>query len=202
MIDSIAKSFTQRMVEQNLVEFDDQDIYYFGMQLLTATVLKGIGIMLIAAALGWIKEAIVFILAFSVLRINAGGVHLDTYLKCFIGTVALMLVTIWMGINIHGNLSIYLISCSLIVSLILVAIYAPVDNPNRRLSKAEVVIYRKRSLYAIITQCLIVVVLVIIKPEFYKYYNIAVISILLEALTLTDAVAKLIYIKVREKEAQ
>lgn len=55
MIDGIC-----RRIIKNIIEFEDYEIYMYGLQLFIATAFKGIGIFAIAYGLGRIKETAVF----------------------------------------------------------------------------------------------------------------------------------------------
>ncbi|SKC89086.1 accessory gene regulator ArgB-like protein [Maledivibacter halophilus] len=207
MVDRICRIVTQQLVQKNIIEFEDYDIYMYGLQMFIASIFKGIGIFAIFYGLGWLKEAIVFIMAFGILRINAGGYHSSTYFRCFILTIITMIISIVLAIFIIPYT--FMILPILVISILLVLQYAPVDTPNKPLSNEEYLVYRKRSIIVVLLESLIILIIFIIKKDFLIYCNIAAMAILNEALTLTPFVTKSVYrgrqflekeVKTNEKE--
>jgi accessory gene regulator B len=189
MIDKICRTITQKLVKNNIIKFEDHDIYMYGLQLFIASVFKGIGIFTIAYGLGWIKEATVFIIAFGILRINAGGYHCSTYFRCFIVTILTMTISIILAIFITPYNTFITIPI-LAISILLVLQYAPVDTPNKPLSNKEYAIYRKRSIVTVSLESLIILTVYMLKKELSIYCNIATIAILNESLTLMPLISK------------
>ena len=184
MIDDISGVVAQKILDAGIIRSEDHDIYYYGLQLVVSTIIKVFGLIFIAVLFKKVIEAVIFLTVFGFMRINAGGLHLDTYMKCFIATAASMMLIIWAGSSIPSYLSFYIISVALAISFLLIIRYAPVDNPNRTLSKREHGIYRKRSIYAITIQIIIIVTAYFINIKLYRYCSIASLSVLFESLTL------------------
>lgn len=197
MIDGICRRITQNLLEKNIIEFEDHEIYMYGLQLFISTIFKGAGIYAIAYGLGWIKEVTVFLIAFGILRTYAGGYHSSTYFKCFILTVVTMLASITMAKYITIHYSYFITLPMLVISALLIFKYAPVDTPNKPLSVAECKIYRRKSIMVIILESLTIISAYILKRDLIIYCNIAAIAILLEALTLTPVISNSI---LKEKE--
>jgi len=198
MIDSLSRNLTQILVNKNIIDFDDIDVYIYGFQLFLATVFKGIGLLIIGFTLGYVKEIIVFVAAFSTLRIYAGGYHSPSYLNCFIMTVIFALTSV-IGAEMLTYINHFYITLGfLIIATILVLIYAPVDNDNKPLTENEYKRYRKISIIIIFLQVILIIGLYTFKKDLIYYCNIAAIAILIEALTLKnykDLVKKLILSK-------
>lgn len=81
MVNQIACYVAKKMKNNNVIDKKDMDLYIFGVEMFLITLIKGLGIFIIASLLGLLKEAIAFISAFSMLRIQAGGVHLKFFLR-------------------------------------------------------------------------------------------------------------------------
>jgi len=184
LIDKISKAVSQKMLDASVISIEDKDIYYYGLQLIVSTIIKGMGLMIIAILFDKAIEALIFIGAFGILRINAGGFHLDTYFKCFVVTSASMMLCIWIGSITPLQLVPYIIACALVITVLLVFRYAPVDNPNRPLSAREHRKFRIRSIYTIMIMVIIIIALYYVKTQLYKYLCIASLSIMFEGLTL------------------
>lgn len=184
LIDKISKAVSQKMLDASVISIEDKDIYYYGLQLIVSTIIKGMGLMIIALLFDKALEALIFIGAFGILRINAGGFHFDTYFKCFVVTSASMMLCIWIGSIAPLPLVPYIIACALAIAALSVFRYAPVDNPNRPLSEKECKKFRTRSLYAIIIISVIIIALCYVKADLNRYLCIASLAIMFEGITL------------------
>lgn len=183
-IDNISKTVSQKMLDASIISIEDKDVYYYGLQLIVSTIIKGMGLMIMALLFDKAIEALIFIAAFGILRINAGGFHLDTYFKCFIVTSATMMLCIWLGSVIPLSLVPYIIISTLAITALIIIRYAPVDNPNRPLNANEHKKFRIRSIYTIMIMAIIIIALYYVKNELYSYTCIASLAIMFEGITL------------------
>ncbi|HHY78099.1 MAG TPA: accessory gene regulator B family protein [Clostridiales bacterium] len=183
-IDNISKTVSQKMLDASIISIEDKDVYYYGLQLIVSTIIKGMGLMIMALLFDKAIEALIFIAAFGILRINAGGFHLDTYFKCFIVTSASMMLCIWLGSVIPLSLVPYIIISTLAITALIIIRYAPVDNPNRPLNANEHKKFRIRSIYTIMIMAIIIIALYYVKNELYSYTCIASLAIMFEGITL------------------
>ncbi|MGB7603953.1 MAG: accessory gene regulator B family protein [Lutisporaceae bacterium] len=190
MIDRLSRKITQSLIDKEIISFDDWEVYMYGLQMMISGIVKLIGFMIIAWVLGWIVEAIVFITTFSLLRVNAGGYHADTYLKCFLVTSIATFLSI-------GIVKYYFVSGSIIyiaiISLLagaLVLFYAPVDTPNKRMVGNEKKIFRRRSIVVLTLEISVIVIAYFISPKISIFCNIAAMAMLFEGITLTPLFAE------------
>ncbi len=185
MIDRLSKKITQRLLDKQIISFDDWEVYMYGLQVIISGIAKFTGLMIIAWVLGWIIEAIVFITAFSLLRINAGGFHTDTYLKCFLVTSVITILSIWIVKNYFIS-SLFIYTAIILFSVgILVLFYAPVDTPNKRMVGNEKKIFKMRSIIVLMLEISIIVTTYFINPMLLVFCNIAAMAMIFEGITLT-----------------
>lgn len=188
-VDLVSKRTTELLIDKNIISDSDNEIYVYGLQLLIATILKITGLFMIALFLGCIKEFIVFLAAFSILRVFAGGYHAQTYLKCFTVTAASMFSIIGLGRYIPSDISINLIVILMISSICLVAKYAPIDNPNKRLTDKEYKAFKKISILIVIIETIVILMSAVFYKESISYCIIASMAIFLECITLTPLIS-------------
>ncbi len=186
MIEYLCKLTLKKLLENNLIKEEDTEVYYYGLELLFATIIKIIGIMIIAIIVGIVKETIVFILFFSSLRIQAGGYHAKTILNCFIGTLLLILTSIMLVKILPVNCYIHIVFPSIIISTFLIYFYAPLESENRPLDEKEKIVYRRRSLITVILGSVIVLFIVYINMEYVYLGLIALMGFLSESITLIN----------------
>lgn len=118
------------------------------------------------------------------LRVNAGGIHAESYLMCFLVTGAMMLTAIFISRSFIAFTSIGL-PIALIIAITLIVIYAPVDCPNRRLNDNERRVNRIRSLVVVFSLTAIVIATYLLYPQGLVFCNIAALAMLFEGITLT-----------------
>ncbi len=78
---------------------------------------------------------LVAIIFFSSLRLFIGGYHAKTYWGCFFFSLVLLCIIVFAGITIKMNF--ISIAILLLISYILIYIFAPVDNVNKRILSKE-----------------------------------------------------------------
>lgn len=184
MINEVSKKLTNKFVDSEIIDSEDNDIYVYGLQLFLATILKGTGIFVVAFILGYAIETTIFIIFFSILRISAGGYHSKSYLNCF----SITIFFIFISISIAKLTTLYDISfftpITVIISAALVYKFAPIDTPNKQLNSNEYNIYRRRSIRTIICQSLLIIMFYFFSKSLTLYCNIASMAIFIESITL------------------
>lgn len=184
LIDTLSRRLVQRMLDKEIIKFDDWEIYMYGLQLLISTVFKLTGFMLFAWLLGWVPEALVYLIVFSMLRVNAGGIHAESYLMCFLVTGTMMITAILISRTFVAFTN-FGLPIALIAAVTLILIYAPVDSPNRRLNDNERRVNRIRSLVVVFSLTAIVLATYLLYPQGLVFCNIAALAMLFESITLT-----------------
>lgn len=76
----------------------------------TVTLLNAL--LVVRICFGSVKDAIIFAIVFTILRPVAGGIHMDTYIKCQIVTVYMFVMSIWLLKNMTLNLLIIIAAIS------------------------------------------------------------------------------------------
>lgn len=129
--------FLAAQLDQNHLKRNE---YYFGFQVVYQTVLKVSVLTILALILGTLKPTLFIVLTFTSLRFFAGGVHMDTYAKCLLITLAaFMPASLICKYLIPGQLvSIIIILCTAIVVALIIWLWAPKDSPvNQIADKAK-----------------------------------------------------------------
>lgn len=184
MVDSICNFIIYKLNKEQIIQEEKNEIYLYGLQLLMATLIKAVGLFVLAIIMGAVKESIIFMIFFSSLRIQAGGIHAHSLLKCFISTAIIMFSAIYIVrlFPYVQNLNIQIIM--IVISIILVYMFAPVENENKPLSEEEKILYRKRSMITVLVGAIIILLNNSIPWIFQGYSTIASMALLLESMTL------------------
>ena len=138
------------MAENNIIEQDEIDVYRFGVQLLSETVLSFAIFLIIAAFCGSIIEFIIFTAAFALLRQYAGGFHADKFISCLL--ISCCVITAFC-IAIHiPDQSVYVIGILAVISLIVILLLSPVDIKYNPLPDSDKKKYKKKLILFLITE--------------------------------------------------
>lgn len=135
MIDFLASKITENLVKSSIIN-EKIPVYRYGIELLISS---AIGISLILT-LGVISntflEATVFLLLFIILRQQTGGYHSNTYVGCNTSFSIIYLILVYIIKHRPVNESIFLVV--MLISVIIIFEYSPIDNANKPLSKKQV----------------------------------------------------------------
>ena len=164
-------------VNDNIKE-EDKELYKYGLRQGLFMILNILTTILLGYIFKNVWQAVIFMIAYSPLRVYAGGYHTKTQLRCYIFSIFLTIVVICANKYIPGTsqniIIITIISCIIVFSL------SPVEDRNKPLDKVEKAVYRKRSLYALLFEVILIILLLSIG---FKFVALSV-SISLLALSL------------------
>ena len=185
MRSKIINSIMEQIKKYN--NFDDiklQEIKY-GLETVYLTIVKTIIFILLAILLKTIKELLLFMLFYGIIRLTGFGVHAKKSLHCWISSILIfVIIPILIKYVTLNNYVIYLIS---IISIIILAIYAPADTPKRPLINKK-----KRIIYKVLTTLIslgYLITITLIKNKII--INTLLYSLLLECFLVTPFMYKL-----------
>ena len=142
---------------QKKLSEEDKEKLEYGLEGLYLTITKLVVIFFIALLLGFIKEFIITLIFFNIIRFPGFGFHASKSIVCLISSTFLILGLPYLFTNIEVGLTIKIVLC--IISVITFIICAPADTWKRPLTNKKKRIIRKVSAcsLAIIYSVLIIV---------------------------------------------
>ena len=158
---------------------EDKEKLAYGLEGLYMTITKLVIIFLIAFLLGFIKEFIITLIFFNIIRFPGFGFHASKSIVCLISSTLLILGLPYLFTNIEVSLTIKIILC--IVSIITFIICAPADTQKRPLTNKKKRIIRKiaASSLAVIYSVLIIVF------NGYEISNLLMAALLIETILIS-----------------
>ena len=132
MFGYVKKTSTFIQNELGLSE-EKREVIAYGMEAFTSTVLGLLGIILFGYLLGFLWQALVISITSAIVKLYIGGPHYSTMLRCNIVTIITFMTLTYISINFL-NTSIALIISGLIISIIIIAKYAPAEVKQKPLS--------------------------------------------------------------------
>lgn len=158
---------------------EDKEKLAYGLEGLYMTITKLVIIFLIAFLLGFIKEFIITLIFFNIIRFPGFGFHASKSIVCLISSTLLILGLPYLFTNIEVSLTIKIILC--IVSVITFIICAPADTQKRPLTNK-----RKRIIRKVVASSLAVIYSVlIIVFNGYEISNLLMAALLIETILIS-----------------
>ena len=158
---------------------EDKEKLAYGLEGLYMSITKLVIIFLIAFLLGFIKEFIITLIFFNIIRFPGFGFHASKSVVCLIASTLLILGLPYLFTNIEVSLTIKIILC--IVSVITFIICAPADTYKRPLTNKRKRIVRK------ICACSLAVIysVLIIVFNGYEISNLLMAALLIETILIS-----------------
>lgn len=141
------------LVRSNVIKEEDAEIYIYGINQIFVSVLNVSSALIIGLILGMFFESVIFMAAYIPLRSFAGGYHAKTPLKCYIFSVA-MLIVVLTGMK-HLSMADLVCYVLLVVAALIVLVFSPVEDKNKPLDEAEKKAYKRRTVLITVVELLI-----------------------------------------------
>ena len=131
-MEKIINGICEELVKTQIVSKQDVPIYQYGLKMLLLKVVYIASFIIYALLVGALKETILFLITYSLLRSYSGGYHASSILKCYIVSLSTVISnSVLCKVSITGNLfkaDIVL----LILSSIFIFLFSPVDNLEKK----------------------------------------------------------------------
>ena len=134
----IVNIITNRLIKVGILEEEERELYEYASFILLFNLFPLILTMVIGLCMGRFKESIVFILPFLCVRKFSGGFHAKNARTCIIASSIISVFCIY----IIGEISIDVtLAVTVVIAVISLILFSPIDNENRRLESHEVIRY-------------------------------------------------------------
>ena len=166
----MADRIIRQLIALELIDGEEEDIYRFGLEVLSLKVLHYVIYLLIAAFLHEIPRFLILAVAFILLRKSAGGYHAKTKSGCYVGSCVTVLIMILCIKGFSGLVPRQIILGSMFIMLagdIIIWKMAPSGNRSRTFDEAEKRIFKHRTRMVLIFETISVSVLIAAGKEVY-----------------------------------
>lgn len=140
MIQFVSKKITDYLISKQVINSEDNytvELYKYGAEITVSTILNLLIVLLLSLILGCMAEGIMFLVIFVFVRQYTGGYHADTYLKCNItlGVSYFALISVYK--YVINYIPIWLQAVCLIIEIVFVLIYCPIENENKPITSEK-----------------------------------------------------------------
>ena len=140
----------EKLLKDGFAKTEEADIVRFGLELTSMRVLISAATIIVAYALNSAPAVIAFMAVYQPLRSFCGGYHAKTRTSCFLATM-LVLVSVITATKILVYKFCHISTlCFIISGLMMIVTFAPTETPSKPFDAAERIVFRKRSLIALL----------------------------------------------------
>lgn len=164
MVTKLVNLISRKILVEECITKEDEEICRFGLECMILKFFNYISYIIIGLLTNSLSSLIISACVFLPLRSRAGGYHSKTRLRCYLFSCSIVLVICvlnkitppaWFNVG------------SLIVSNVIIWLFAPVENSNRSLNEYEKRIFRLQSLIIMVLFDLVIAF------TFFNYRNIS-----------------------------
>lgn len=181
-MDNMINSLTKLALKNNLIDSSTEVKFRYGMLVAIEIILDIIGFIILGLIFNCILELSVFLITFALVRANAGGWHAKSSLICFISISIVALLSVYLTINIYFSPIVYIML--LLLSILFITLYAPVDTPNKPMSKEFKKVCRNRTLTTITITGILVLLLNFFAIVEGHLVNIAILALFTQSISM------------------
>ena len=158
MFDNISDRVTDSLIQNQIINIEDRELYYYGVQQGLVAVLNFITTIIIGCLCGMLWESIIYMISYIPLRHFAGGFHAKTPTRCYIFSILMLF-------SVLSAMKWVVFSCTIcsviaILTFSIIFLSAPVADRNKPLDSTEHYVYRNRARMIAGIEMIIVLVLI------------------------------------------
>lgn len=157
---NIRKKIVEWLVTNEVITEADSDLYEYAIYSILIKATPLLLILIIGGLMGTLVEGVSLILPYMSIRKYSGGYHAKNYRSCFV--LSCVLIIFCMLLARYIRYSIW-ISIVVIISIISLSMFSPVDSENRRLKTEEKEKYKEKAVRIAITFTAIHILLLLIR---------------------------------------
>lgn len=146
-MDKFYKKFSLYLSSHNLIKPEDCDIYEYAIKITIHGLLNIITSILIGLFYGMVKECMCLLLTIFVLRKFTGGIHASKYIFCLIYSTLIMAISLSIINTLMEFCNPIYFFMIVIMAVVILCSFSPVDNKNKKLSKKEKTFYKCISIF-------------------------------------------------------
>lgn len=153
MLEKLSEKFAGKLISEGMIPEEDAEIYSYGFFQFCMMLVNIVTTLFISITFQLLVPCIVLNMVFIPLRMNAGGHHADSPLRCYVNSTVMIasLLAIIKWIPVYPVISVIMVLISCIVNIT----FAPVETVNNPLDKKEKAVYRKRTILILIIEIIV-----------------------------------------------
>jgi accessory gene regulator B len=160
MLEKVSEKFAKELINAGVISDSDTDIHIYGCFQFVMLILNVLTTLIISIVMQMIIPCIVLNAAYIPIRLAAGGNHTDSSFKCYVNST--IMITILLVIIRWIPISTSAILLMLVLSFVIIFIFAPVESKSNQFDADEKRVYRKRSIAVLLIEVILSLILLMI----------------------------------------
>ena len=184
MIAWLSNYLLRVLLKNEIIETDKIEIYQYGYEIMISTIITFLIVLISGIILDCLPAAILYFLIFAVMRQIYGGYHAQHYWSCntLFAVVTVSVLLLFKFFPMDGIGAIHY--TFLLFSVLVVFVYAPVENENKPISEKRKVLFRKISRIIAILLTLISCLIDIFHNPYVKLIDSTLLAISISILVV------------------
>lgn len=187
-------NFVDFLIQSHALEEKYREDSIYGLTLIFEKLIVCTVLFILSFLLGKLWEGVTFTVCFLMLRQTTGGFHAKSFSGCFIGSIATVILTLEVFVPLLAKY-IILFGVMLVISIVCILLFAPVNHPNLMLTLEEQRRHRNWSRGILFMEIGVAGAGILLKMEWQQYILMAII-----VCAVFIIVAKIIQQEVRTDE--
>lgn len=134
---TLSQKLTTTFIHLNIIPESDRDIYIYSFELLLSAIINLVVAAVMIAVSGQVLGGVVFVGVFLILRQSVGGYHAKTHFRCILSFTVIFGVFLAVLMFLPALYRLPVILASLVFSVPVIVLCAPVAHVNKPLSEME-----------------------------------------------------------------
>ena len=180
MVDNISRKLADLLVQRKLINRQEYDEYKYALLCNIESFISFGSIILLSFFFRLLIPTLCFLFSFITIRKRSGGYHFNSFLKCYISTIAIYISIVYIGFNSFSLIYFNFITA---VASVIIIILGAVNHPNMNYSSEEYLAAKESARIVIILFDIIIIFMNYIKVPYsiilYTEIGVILCSILL-----------------------
>ena len=160
MLEKIIDGMIETQIRNHVLKQEDANIYRYGYMLVYEMILN----IVIAFMIGLLLKSLGIVIC--------GGWHADKIWKCTVISNVFLILAVILEKHLVVQINIYLLMLIFFAAVIMILPMAPVETKNKKISREEKVIYRKKICVIIALHTIIIIVLSFFNLRHYIFTEV------------------------------
>lgn len=188
MVERIATDIVGQMAEAKMINKTQEEYYIYSLIAIIEKVITIGTILIISSLMGKLIPTLLFLSFFLSLRQRTGGFHFNTFLQCYLGTVATYCFIVM--VSSFGIRYLQFLLGLLLLAIVLIAVIGTVNHPNMHMDKAELAGSKKATRLLVFLQGSVIYFLAFLKMDMMYIYYMSIAIILCATLLCLAKILK------------
>lgn len=146
MLEFLSNLIVDFLLKKKVIKQEEAEIYVYGFQIIISSLFGIIIVCILGILLKSLPLSLIFLFVFIITRKYCGGYHARTFFRCCFLFLFSFLAILSLKEILIDRLEIYHIICFLLIYLMTIFQYAPIENENKKISEKSKVSNRNKSI--------------------------------------------------------